>query len=69
MPTRCPFCASSAIEPIEIKASERYAYGCQDCGATGPVEESEDQARLSWDRRIDGEGFITLPRRVLGVQP
>ena len=56
---RCPFCRRSSIEVRQFftEGPDYYAF-CLDCGASGPVAESADEALAGWDR---SHGFVMLP--------
>lgn len=54
--TPCPFCGGSTI--TIVFESNRYSEAaaiCEDCQATGPLEDNPDDARKAWNRRASAE--------------
>lgn len=57
----CPFCNSASLGVIELEPNSNVV-ACEDCGAQGPVEETEALAVENWNRRFDVHGGVVLPR-------
>ena len=50
----CPFCDAAAQEPEEDdRTSDGWSVQCEDCLATGPVEDSPEDAAAAWNRRAE----------------
>lgn len=52
----CPFCGSTDIWNLEAgRNTDMWFVQCQDCCATFPHFDSEEEAAEAWNRRV-GEG-------------
>jgi Lar family restriction alleviation protein len=50
----CPFCGADAQEPEDDdRTSDGYSVACEDCLATGPIEDSHEAAAAAWNRRAE----------------
>ena len=56
----CPFCGNRPNDMVENIMSAFYIE-C-DCGGMGPEAESEEGARIRWNKR---SGFVTYVRSIL----
>lgn len=45
---KCPFCSSESVGIINI-LNINYTVGCSGCGMTGPIGETEEQAKSFWE--------------------
>ena len=50
----CPFCGSTVIWNLEVgRNTDMWFVQCQDCFATFPHFDSEEEAIEAWNRRVD----------------
>jgi Lar family restriction alleviation protein len=54
----CPFCGWPASDPVSNGIGSAFLE-CRDCGAEGPVEETEAEAVTAWNRRTDGTALAS----------
>jgi Lar family restriction alleviation protein len=49
----CPFCGGDKIDILAMsdQPGDLIAYGCQDCGALGPADLTEEGAQEKWETR------------------
>jgi Lar family restriction alleviation protein len=50
----CPFCQSDDVE-AEVDLDLGWCVFCNDCGATGPLAETNEKAVELWDKREEKE--------------
>lgn len=51
----CPFCGAEAQEPEEDdRTADGWSVQCEDCLATGPIEDDEEEACRAWNERAAG---------------
>ncbi|PHM21887.1 Lar family restriction alleviation protein [Xenorhabdus ehlersii] len=47
----CPFCNSGSAEMSSYSDDTWFYVQCTDCGASGPEENTAENAEIAWNRR------------------
>jgi len=72
MPKPCPFCGCEDVEYVHDYIGTYnifYRAECQECGAQGPLADTEHKAYEEWDKRPDLDRRDTNERREDKLSP
>lgn len=56
----CPFCGNkSQIHILTILVADWFQTGCQICGATSGIKDTEEESELAWNTRVEDKELLT----------